>query len=58
MLICKNGLRVRVSETTPSQLKHMTLIHSKYGIKEVSVTKTDSFSAMEKVRIRESQLEI
>ena len=28
----------------------MTLIHSKYGIKEVSVTKTDSFTAMEKVR--------
>ena len=47
----KARLRVRVSETTPSQLKKaMTLIHSKYGIKEVSVTKTDSFSAMEKVR--------
>ena len=42
----KARLRVRVSETTPSQLKKaMTLIHSKYGIKEVSVTKTDSFSA-------------
>ncbi len=47
----KARLRVRVSETTPSQLKKaMTLIHSKYGIKEVSVTKTDSFSATEKVR--------
>ena len=47
----KARLRVRVSETTPSQLKKaMTLIHSKYGIKEVSVTKTDSFSAIEKVR--------
>ena len=47
----KARLRVRVSETTPSQLKKaMTLIHSKYGIKEVSVTKTDSFTAMEKVR--------
>ena len=47
----KARLRVRVSETTPSQLKKaMTLIHSKYGIKEVSVTKTDSFTAIEKVR--------
>ena len=47
----KARLRVRVSETTPSQLKKaMTLIHSKYGIKEVSVTKTDSFSITEKVR--------
>jgi len=47
----KARLRVRVSDTTPSQLKKaMTLIHSKYGIKEVSVTKTDSFSTMEKVR--------
>ena len=47
----KARLRVRVSNTTPSQLKKaMTLIHSKYGIKEVSVTKTDSIYSTEKVR--------
>ncbi len=47
----KARLRVRVSDTTPSQLKKaMTLIHSKYGVKEVSVTKTDSFALREKVR--------
>ena len=47
----KARLRVRVSNTSPSELKKaMTLIHSKYGIKEVSVTKTDSLSSTEKVR--------
>ena len=47
----KARLRVRVSGTTPSQLKKaMAMIHSKYGIKEVSVTKTDSFASREKVR--------
>jgi DNA repair exonuclease SbcCD ATPase subunit len=47
----KARLRVRVSNTTPSQLKKaMTLIHSKYGIKEVSVTKTDSIYSTDKVR--------
>ena len=47
----KARLRVRVSDTSPSELKKaMTLIHSKYGIKEVSVTKTDSLSSTEKVR--------
>ena len=47
----KARLRVRVSNTTPSQLKKaMSLIHSKYGIKEVSVTKTDSIYSTEKVR--------
>ena len=47
----KARLRVRVSDTTPSQLKKaMTMIHSQYGIKEVSVTRTDSFTAQEKVR--------
>ena len=47
----KARLRVRVSDTTPSQLKKaMTMIHSKYGVKEVSVTKTDSFASREKVR--------
>ena len=44
-------LRVRVSNTTPSKLKKaMSLIHSKYGIKEVTVTKTDSINSIEKVR--------
>ena len=47
----KARLRVRVSNTTPSQLKKaMTLIHSQYGIKEVSVTRTDSLTSSEKVR--------
>ena len=47
----KARLRVRVANTTPSQLKKaMSLIHSKYGIKEVSVTKTDSIYSTEKVR--------
>jgi len=47
----KARLRVRVSNTTPSQLKKaMSLIHSKYKVKEVSVTKTDSFGSIEKVR--------
>ena len=47
----KARLRVRVSDTTPSQLKKaMSIIHSKYNLKEVSVTKTDSFSSIEKVR--------
>ena len=30
--------------------KAMSLIHSKYGIKEVSVTKTDSIYSTDKVR--------
>ena len=47
----KARLRVRVSNTTPSQLKKaMSLIHSKYGIKEVSITKTDSIYSTDKVR--------
>jgi DNA repair exonuclease SbcCD ATPase subunit len=47
----KARLRVRVSNTTPSQLKKaMTMIHSTYGIKEVSVTRTDSLTSQEKVR--------
>ena len=47
----KARLRVRVSDTTPSQLKKaMSVIHSKYNVKEVSVTKTDSFGSIEKVR--------
>ena len=47
----KARLRVRVSNTKPSELKKaMSLIHSKYGIKEVSVTKTDSLYSNEKVR--------
>ena len=47
----KARLRVRVSNTTPSELKKaMTLIHSEYGIKEVTVTKTDSIFSNEKVR--------
>ena len=47
----KARLRVRVSNTTPSQLKKaMTMIHSTYGIKEVSVTRTDSLTSSEKVR--------
>ena len=47
----KARLRVRVSDTTPSQLKKaMAMIHGKYGVKEVSVTKTDSFASRDKVR--------
>ena len=47
----KARLRVRVSNTKPSELKKaMAMIHSKYGIKEVTVTKTDSFNSIEKVR--------
>jgi len=47
----KARLRVRVSNTSPSQLKKaMSLIHSRHGIKEVSVTKTDSIYSTEKVR--------
>ena len=47
----KARLRIRVSNTTPSELKKaMTLIHSEYGIKEVSVTRTDSLGSTEKVR--------
>ena len=47
----KARLRVRVSNTKPSELKKaMTLIHSKYGIKEVTVTKTDSIFSSDKVR--------
>jgi DNA repair exonuclease SbcCD ATPase subunit len=47
----KARLRVRVSNTKPSELKKaMSLIHSKYGIKEVTVTKTDSIYSTEKVR--------
>jgi len=47
----KARLRVRVSNTKPSELKKaMSLIHSKYGIKEVTVTKTDSIFSNEKVR--------
>ena len=47
----KARLRVRVSNTTPSELKKaMTIIHSEYGIKEVIVTKTDSIFSNEKVR--------
>ena len=47
----KARLRVRVSNTKPSELKKaMSLIHSKYGIKEVTVTKTDSLFSNEKVR--------
>ena len=47
----KARLRVRVSNTNASQLKKaLTLIHSKYGIKEVSVTRTDSLGSTEKVR--------
>ena len=47
----KARLRVRVSNTTPSELKKaMTIIHSEYGIKEVTVTKTDSIFSNEKVR--------
>ena len=47
----KARLRVRVANTKPSELKKaMSLIHSKYGIKEVTVTKTDSIFSNEKVR--------
>ena len=47
----KARLRVRVSNTTPSQLKKaMTMIHSTYGVKEVSVTRTDSLTSQDKVR--------
>jgi len=47
----KARLRIRVSNTTPSELKKaMTLIHSEYGIKEVSITRTDSLTSSEKVR--------
>ena len=47
----KARLRVRVSNTKPSELKKaMTMIHSKYGIKEVTVTKTDSINSTERVR--------
>ena len=47
----KARLRVRVSNTKPSELKKaMSLIHSKYGIKEVTVTKTDSIYSTDKVR--------
>jgi len=47
----KARLRIRVSNTSASKLKKaLTLIHSKYGIKEVSVTKTDSLYLNEKVR--------
>ena len=47
----KARLRVRVSNTKPSELKKaMTLIHSKYGIKEVTVTKTDSIFSTDKIR--------
>ena len=47
----KARLRVRVSNTSPSELKKaMTLIHSEYGVKEVSVTRTDSLGSTEKVR--------
>ena len=46
----KARLRVRVSNTKPSELKKaMTLIHSKYGIKEVTVTKTDSIFSTDKI---------
>ena len=40
----KARLRVRTKNTKPSQLKKvLSVIRSKYGIKEVVVTKTDSF---------------
>ena len=40
----KARLRVRTKNTKPSQLKKvLSVIRSKYGIKEVTVTKTDSF---------------
>jgi len=47
----KARLRVRVCNTTPSQLKKaLTIIHNRHGIKEISVTKTDSLYSNEKVR--------
>ncbi|MAG27125.1 hypothetical protein CMI47_16435 [Candidatus Pacearchaeota archaeon] len=40
----KSRLRVRITNTKPSQLKKvLAVIRSKYGIKEVIVTKTDGF---------------
>ncbi len=41
----KSRLRVRVTNTKPSQLKKvLAVIRSRYGIKEVIVTKTDGFN--------------
>jgi len=47
----KPRLRVRVANTTPSQLKKaLAVIHNKYGVQEMAVTRTDTIYSTDRVR--------
>ncbi len=47
----KPRLRVRVANTSPTELKKaLAIIHNKYGVQEMSVTRTDTIYNNERVR--------
>ncbi len=47
----KPRLRVRVANTTPSELKKaLAIIHNKYGVQEMAVTRTDTIYSNDRVR--------
>ena len=47
----KPRLRVRVANTSPSELKKaLAVIHNKYGVQEMAVTRTDTIYSNERVR--------
>ena len=47
----KPRLRVRVANTSPSELKKaLAVIHNKYGVQEMAVTRTDTIYSTDRVR--------
>ena len=53
----KARLRVRVSNTSATELKKaLAVIHDKYGIEEMSVTRTDSLYSTDRVRNKTIQI--
>ena len=53
----KARLRVRVSNTTATELKKaLAVIHDKYGVVEMSVTRTDSLYSTDRVRNKTIQI--
>ncbi len=53
----KPRLRVRVLDTSPTELKKaLAIIHEKYGVEEMSVTRTDSLYNTERIRNKQIQI--
>ena len=53
----KPRLRVRVLDTSPTELKKaLAIIHEKYGVVEMSVTRTDSLYNNERIRNKQIQI--